>query len=124
MKYKLGQKITEQEFADMTGEDIDLLQDNDMCVCLGFMKIMSEDDFDSDGDWEFSRQWLTDMEALNTFDLLWYAWMNSGSSSIDEVLDDAHRDICRMSRKKWNEWVDEMDERKIDFSLTRQEVFK
>jgi len=124
MKFKLGQKITEQEYEDITREDWNLMEENNMNLCLGYMKIMSEDDFDSDGDWEFSKQWLTDMEALNTFDLLWYAWMNSGSQSIDEVLCEAHRDVSRMSRKEWNEWVDEMDKRKIDFSLTKQEVIE
>jgi len=124
MRYKIGQKITEQEYEDMTKEDLGFMQENDMCLCLGFMKIMSEDDFDTDGDYEFSKQWLIDMEALNSFDLLWYAWMNSGSASIDEVLYEAHRDVCRMSRKEWNEWVDEMDKRKIDFSLTKQEVIE
>lgn len=124
MKYKIGQKITEQEYEDMTKEDFDFMEENNMCLCLGFMKIMSEDDFDTDGDYEFSKQWLTDMEALNTFDLLWYAWINSGSSAIDDILNEAHRDICRMSRKEWNEWANEMNKRGIDFSLTIQEVIE
>jgi hypothetical protein len=29
-----------------------------------------------------------------------------------------------MSRKEWNEWVDEMDKRKIDFTITKQEVIE
>ena len=124
MRFKLGQRLTEKEWLNLSKEDDKWLQDNNLCYCYGFEKIMSEDDFDSDGDWEYSKQWLTDMEALNNFDLLWYAWMNSGSASIDEVLYEAHRDVCRMSRKEWNEWVDEMDKRKIDFSLTKQEVIE
>jgi len=92
--------------------------------CLGFMKMMPFDEVEEEHDWELSNSWVVDMEALNSFDLLWYAWMNSGSCSIDEVLCEAHREVRRMSRKEWNEWVDEMDKRKIDFTITKQEVIE
>lgn len=122
MKYKLGQPLTEKEWQNMSKEDDRWLQDNDLWYCYGFNKIISMNDVHEDG--EYSKQWLTDMKALSNFDLLWYAWMNSNSQSIDDVLCDAYRDVSRMSRKEWNEWVDEMDMEKVDFSLTRQEVIE
>jgi len=124
MKFKLGQSFTEEEWLSWTEEDYELMEKNGVMRCLGFMKMMPFDEVEEEHDWELSNSWVVDMEALNSFDLLWYAWMNSGSASIDEVLCEAHRDVCRMSRKEWNEWVDEMDKRKIDFTITKQEVIE
>ena len=119
MEYKLEQPLTEKEWHTMSQEDEDWLSANNMWYCQGFKKIMSDDDFDDEGDYEYSMSWQSDMEALNNFDLMWYAWQNMGCAAIDEVINEAHIEVSRMSRKEWNEWVDSMSKQNIDFTLTK-----